>query len=523
MGLFHLGVSTQYATGSLTGWPRAPGAAQVVRGEGLVVVLSVFNYLDTPQSVTLSLSSPTGAPIPAGAASRQLEVGANAAASYETTITFSELGTARLQLSGASSDGAADAVEGSVKVVPEGHRQQRTVNLMLQPEEEAAGVQVAELSVRVEDEAAVEDSGYASLTLSGDLMGPSLEGLDSLVQLPMGCGEQNMLLMAPNVYVMRYLNAKNDLRPALSDAARRNIQVGYSRELEYRHDDGSFSAFGKSDDSGSTWLTAFVLKVFAQAQSAGLVEVAGDGVAWDAARWLADLQDETGRFASVGRVIHSEMVGGVDDDADSLSLTAFVVDALLEARAAGLLPSDFPPGAIGASLALVADRLDRADVTNYSVVVTAHALARAASQGFTSSELDVAAAAQAAADRLEAIAIEEDGSKHWAPAASSGTIVPAADAMRCRGCHTAAAAGPEIEMTGYALSTLLLLGGDSSAALADAFPVVRWLLAERSPSGGWRSTQVRPGSIIIAFPRTFRLIDEFSFLTRPADPSCCPR
>lgn len=42
--------------------------------------------------------------------------------------------------------------------------------------------------------------------------------------------------------------------------------TGYQRELRYRHDDGSFSAFGNSDASGSTWLTAFVLKSFAQAR-----------------------------------------------------------------------------------------------------------------------------------------------------------------------------------------------------------------------------------------------------------------
>ena len=41
-------------------------------------------------------------------------------------------------------------------------------------------------------------------------------------------------------------------------------QMGYQRELNYRHEDGSFSAFGSSDGAGSTWLTSFVLKVFSQ-------------------------------------------------------------------------------------------------------------------------------------------------------------------------------------------------------------------------------------------------------------------
>ena len=42
--------------------------------------------------------------------------------------------------------------------------------------------------------------------------------------------------------------------------------TGYQRELNYRHDDGSYSAFGKRDKEGSTWLTAFVTKSFAQAR-----------------------------------------------------------------------------------------------------------------------------------------------------------------------------------------------------------------------------------------------------------------
>ena len=45
--------------------------------------------------------------------------------------------------------------------------------------------------------------------------------------------------------------------------------MGYQRELNYRHSDGSFSAFGEMShmSEGSTWLTAFVLKVFAQVRT----------------------------------------------------------------------------------------------------------------------------------------------------------------------------------------------------------------------------------------------------------------
>ena len=42
--------------------------------------------------------------------------------------------------------------------------------------------------------------------------------------------------------------------------------AGYQRELTYRLKDGSYSAFGESDRVGSIWLTAFVVKSFAEAR-----------------------------------------------------------------------------------------------------------------------------------------------------------------------------------------------------------------------------------------------------------------
>lgn len=39
----------------------------------------------------------------------------------------------------------------------------------------------------------------------GDILGPSIKGLESLIQLPYGCGEQNMINFAPNIYVIQYL------------------------------------------------------------------------------------------------------------------------------------------------------------------------------------------------------------------------------------------------------------------------------------------------------------------------------
>lgn len=41
----------------------------------------------------------------------------------------------------------------------------------------------------------------------GDIVGTSLNGLDQLIQIPNGCGEQTMLNLAPIVHILAYLRS----------------------------------------------------------------------------------------------------------------------------------------------------------------------------------------------------------------------------------------------------------------------------------------------------------------------------
>ena len=60
----------------------------------------------------------------------------------------------------------------------------------------------------------------------GDLMGPALAELDNLLRLPTGCGEQNMINFAPNIYVMQYLNSTRQLTEAIKKKAIEFLQIG---------------------------------------------------------------------------------------------------------------------------------------------------------------------------------------------------------------------------------------------------------------------------------------------------------
>jgi len=84
--------------------------------------------------------------------------------------------------------------------------------------------------------------------------------------MPFGCGEQNMIVFAPDVYITKYLQESGQIKPEIMAKAEKLMITGYQRELTYRRSDGSFSAFGQSDEEGSLWLTSFVLKSFAEAR-----------------------------------------------------------------------------------------------------------------------------------------------------------------------------------------------------------------------------------------------------------------
>lgn len=59
-------------------------------------------------------------------------------------------------------------------------------------------------------------------------MGNALQNLERLLAMPSGCGEQNMVRFAPNVYIQQYLETSGQLRPDVRAKARGFLQSGES-------------------------------------------------------------------------------------------------------------------------------------------------------------------------------------------------------------------------------------------------------------------------------------------------------
>lgn len=158
----------------------------------------------------------------------------------------------------------------------------------------------------------------------GNLLGTSIKNLNKLIRLPSGCGEQNMLNFVPNIVILKYLKAIGELRADIERKAISYTEKGYQRQLTYRHNNGAFSAFGKSDKNGSTWLTAFVAKSFRQAAS--FIDV-DEHVIDDALKWLSQQQNSDGSFTEIGTISYKTMQGGAGK---GVALTAYVLTTFLE-------------------------------------------------------------------------------------------------------------------------------------------------------------------------------------------------
>lgn len=180
----------------------------------------------------------------------------------------------------------------------------------------------------------VPKSARAYLSLTGDALGPVLNNLDNLVQQPTGCGEQNMVKFAPIVSVTDYLKHTNQLKPQMDELTKQYLKIGYQRQLTYRHKDGSFSAFGPSysDITGGTWLTAFVLRCFAESFESKHITIDENDILMSYNQLLSR-QNQDGSFSQIGAQLFSKaLAGGLKDE--KVGLSAYVMVSLIKARKA---------------------------------------------------------------------------------------------------------------------------------------------------------------------------------------------
>ncbi|XP_029903666.1 CD109 antigen [Myripristis murdjan] len=428
--------------------------AYIVRGEELVLEVLLFNYLPqdlevmviVAESDTFQFVFPDNEAL-SMASVRRLSVPSQGAASVLIPIKPLVLGEIPVSVKAVSS-AASDAVRRAVLVKPEGVEQWFSTSLFLElapPETSLSRDITFTFPADV-----VAGSERAHVTAVGDILAPSIAGLGSLVRMPYGCGEQNMINFAPNIYVLRYLTATGQADAATAERAKAFMVTGYERQLSFQRADGSFSAFGDSDPSGSSWLSAFVLRCFLQARSFVFIQ---QEVVQRAAAWLAAQQGADGSFEEPGRVIHTALQGGLDGP---VALTAYVLIALLEDSSI----KDRYASQVSEALMFLETRLALSISSNYSLSLLSYALALAGSSS-----------ANAAVSELIGRADVRDGVPFWSSldAGLSASWQPRS---------------ADIEMASYVLLALHELGN-----ITANLGLVKWLSRQRNDLGGYGSTQ----------------------------------
>ncbi|XP_048809641.1 alpha-2-macroglobulin-like isoform X2 [Lagopus muta] len=307
----------------------------------------------------------------------------------------------------------------------------------------------------------VQDSGRAYFSVLGDLMGTAMQNLHQLLQMPFGCGEQNMVLFAPNVYVLDYLNKTGQLSEEVKSKAIGYLVSGYQRQMNYKHPDGSYSTFGpRYGQRGNTWLTAFVLKSFAQARPYIFID---EKHIQDALIWLSQNQKENGCFRSSGMLLNNAMKGGVNDE---VTLTAYITIALLE------IPLPVTHSVVRNALFCLETAGNGEENHVYTKALLAYAFALAGKEEKRKAFLG----------SLEKEAVQKDGSVHWQRPGKE----PEADLPYYR--YKAPSA--EVEMTAYVLlAHLTTQPAPSQEELSLASRIAKWIIGQQNPNGGFSSTQ----------------------------------
>ncbi len=437
----------------------------VKRGEVLPVNVSIFSTVDRTLPIRLSLRESEAFEVDQGPSSDLCLGGKDNRVStftirakdlHEVNVTAEAKITDEASVdegcqSAGKAEGFTDVVLKPIRVKPEGFPVEDVQAVFECKSDDEGPVSLIFDPLTLPDNL-VAGSERAWVTVSGDIMAPSLSNLERLLKVPTGCGEQNMIGMAPNVYLMDYLAGTGKSEPEIEARAREHMSTGYQRQQKFRHPNGAYSVWGPRDKVGSLWLTSFVAKVFAQASR--FVEIDAGNVEESVAFILGN-QMEDGCFRKSGFVLHHDL-GGTD-----LSVTSSALITLLEVK--GLVPLD--AGVVRRAVACV--RSNRTEEL-YNRALSTYALSlyneKRADFGGEEEELEeVEEAGDFLDDLLAAGNTSVAGQLFWLDPESKSRSV---------------------EITAYGVLSLVL-----QERLPQALDAIRWLATQRNALGGFVSTQ----------------------------------
>ncbi|XP_050674594.1 alpha-2-macroglobulin-like protein 1, partial [Leptidea sinapis] len=318
---------------------HADSPRRLRRGDSTVVQYRLFNYLYEPLTVQIVVLTDPHLEGPANYVERACVL-ARSSIARRVSILAKLPGVARLSIKATSvadkcgnstnisQKTISDEVIVEMQVDPEGVPAQEHRSILLCDKENFGPVKSSIAWNWSKEEDIVPGTETVVLWAVSDFTGPLWADADALVTLPRGCGEQNMARLATNLLALSYLHPQSQQ----AATAKEHVARGFTRQLQYVHPSGGFSAFGPADPIASTWLTAFCIRYLRRAHQVIFPDSPQPPAIQRAERWLLSQQMENGCFRNEGQVFHKELKGGLNDDGEtaSIALTAYVITSLIE-------------------------------------------------------------------------------------------------------------------------------------------------------------------------------------------------
>ncbi len=330
----------------------------LTRNDEVAFPVAVYNYLKTPQNVTLTLQSESWFElIDAGGFTRQLSLQPGEVTSVRFRIKAKKVGTFPLTVQAQGSK-MSDAIKRSIEVLADGERMEQVFSDRLQ-----GGVQH---KIRIPAEAIPEASKLFVKVYPG-VISQVVEGMEGMLRMPTGCFEQTSSSAYPNILVVDYIKKSRQASPALLARAETFLSAGYQRLLTFERPGGGFDWWGTGEPL--IWLSAYGLQEFNDMARVYPI----DRAILDRTRtWLMSQQDKDGTWSKIGST-HGESIERMGDP--KLLLTSYVAWSILDSmdKPAGWQKS--PDGVkLGQAISYIRKHAPKAD-NAYILALAANALA----------------------------------------------------------------------------------------------------------------------------------------------------
>ncbi|TTO95313.1 Alpha-2-macroglobulin [Bagarius yarrelli] len=396
----------------------------IIRGEVFELKATVFNYLSKCIMIKVTPAPSSDYTLePSSDSEYSSCLCANERKTFKWTLIPIVLGVLNVTVS-AEAEQSQTVCDNEIVSVPEkGRIDTVTRSLIVQILSKhtfTTGNGVSEELELILPEDVIEGSARASVSVLGDILGRALKNLDTLLMMPIGSGEQNIALLASNIYIFQYLKNTDQLTPKIHNKATWYLKQGYQKQLKFKHFNGAFSAFGSEEEN--TWLTAFVLKTFGKAQDYIFIDPQSIN---KATQWLINMQRTDGCFTQQGLLFDNRMKDPVVNK--------------------GII-------CLKSSIGNLRD--------TYTTALLAYTFSLAGEKELRGQLLK----------ELDGVAISVDGCLHWSQKASedSGSL----------------SGSLSVEISSYVLLAVLTSSQLSAADLGYANRIVSWLVKQQNAYGG---------------------------------------